>query len=145
MSVKQMREAFSLNFAKQPFLVDLLEGGLKRRRLMVGQTSTSLVSTQQGHKLKKREIDRDTPMWWALQSNGNCQVSIHINGTKMFWLGYFLRKIIQQDNLVKLLHMNQNELTKWQSDREIENYYITQADQLKKVQDEWQQGKHNEY
>ena len=58
-------------------------------------------------------------MWWALQSNGECQVSVYKNGTKIFWLGYFLRKIMHQENLIKLLHENHDELAKWHTDREI--------------------------
>ena len=42
--------------------------------------------------MRKREVERETPMWWALQKDRQLQTSIDRNGTKIFWLGYFLRK-----------------------------------------------------
>jgi len=76
-----------------------------------------------------------------LQSNGECQVSVYKNGTKIFWLGYFLRKIMHQENLIKLLHENHDELAKWHTDREIEHFYINKAKELKKAQESWKLGK----
>ena len=55
---------------------------------------------------RKEEINQDTPMWWALQKNNELQVSIDRNNTKMFWLGYFLRKNMLEENLIKLTFIN---------------------------------------
>jgi len=62
-------------------------------------------------------------MWWALQTDGQLQTSITKNCTKIFWLGYFLRKNMQEENLIKVIAINRKELKKWQADHEIDHYY----------------------
>ena len=57
--------------------------------------------------VEKDEFDNNTPMWWALQTDKTCQVSINKDDTKMFWLGYLLRKkILHEDNLKEIKSFN---------------------------------------
>jgi len=67
-------------------------------------------------------------MWWALQTNGKLEKAITKNCSKMFWLGYFLRKQMQKENLFKLIATIKKgeHKAKWQLDHEIENFYFNQ-------------------
>lgn len=62
-------------------------------------------------------------MWWALQTDGHIVTSITKNCTKIFWLGYFLRKNMQEENLIKLMAKNKNEENKWVGEHEVDIYY----------------------
>jgi hypothetical protein len=83
----------------------------------------------------KDELDTNTPMWWALRDAQfkNCQTTIQKECTKMFWLGYFLKKRMQDENHQKIFAANRGELEKWLIDHELRNYYfINQAKLIKK-------------
>lgn len=45
----------------------------------------------------------------------------------MFWLGYFLRKNMHEENLVKLMAMNRKETKKWQQDHEVDLHFLQKA------------------
>jgi hypothetical protein len=62
-------------------------------------------------------------MWWVLQTDGQIKISITKNCTKMFWLGYFLRKSMQEENLIKVMARNKDEEKKWIAEHEIDIYY----------------------
>ena len=52
----------------------------------------------------------------------------------MFWLGYFIRRIMHEDNLDKLKHINRDQLHSWESNNEIKNYFTNQAKKVKLAQ-----------
>jgi len=66
------------------------------------------------------EIQRDTPMYWILQTKGNIQQTILKNSTKIFWLGYFLRKMMQEENLQRVKALNNEQLESHQAERAID-------------------------
>lgn len=69
-------------------------------------------------------------MWWALRdiTHKNCQTTIQKESTKMFWLGYFLKKRIQDENFQKIVAFNRGQLEQWLVDHELRSYYfINQA------------------
>lgn len=45
----------------------------------------------------------------------------------MFWLSYFLRKNLQEENLDKVQSLNKGTLEKWQSDQIFKQFYVHQA------------------
>ena len=49
----------------------------------------------------------------------------------MFWLGYFIRRIMHEENLEKLKMINMERLKIWESDNEIKNFYINQARKIR--------------
>ena len=76
-------------------------------------------------------------MWWALQTNGKLEKAITKNCTKMVWLGYFLRKQMQKENLLKLMaaiRKGENK-AKWLQDHEIEHLYYKQRLDVKQSQE----------
>ena len=76
-------------------------------------------------------------MWWALQTEGRLEKSVTKNSTKMFWLGYFLRKQMQKENLFKLIAKNKkgDHFMKWAADHEIETYYYNKRLECKRYQE----------
>lgn len=74
----------------------------------------------------KDELDTNTPMWWALRDTQlkHCQTTIHKESTKMFWLGYFLKKRLQDENFQRIFALNKGELEKWLVDHELRSYYF---------------------
>ena len=69
-------------------------------------------------------------MWYALQFKDDCQITIRVQYSTMFWLGYFIRRIMHEENLEKLLKIQENKLNVWESDNEIKNYYINSAKKI---------------
>jgi len=59
-------------------------------------------------------------MWWALQTDGRNITSINKNSTKIFWLGYFLRKNSQEENLQRIMAIHRKDMRKWHQDHEID-------------------------
>ena len=57
-------------------------------------------------KVEKDELDKNTPMWYALQHQNSCQMTIRVQHSTMFWLGYFIRRIMHEENLEKLKMIN---------------------------------------
>ena len=49
--------------------------------------------------IERYEMDTNTPMWHALRDpkTKNCQVTIKEQYYIMFWLGYFIRKIMHKE------------------------------------------------
>ena len=45
----------------------------------------------------------------------------------MFWLGYFIRRIMHEENLDRNKSYNFDKLEIWESDNEIKNYFINMA------------------
>ena len=86
--------------------------------------------------LDRDEMDRNTPMWLALSdTKGACQVTIKEQHSIMFWLGYFIRKIMHDDNLERLKQINKDTLSTWANQMEIKHYYINEAKELKSLQE----------
>ena len=54
-------------------------------------------------------------------------MTIRVQYSTMFWLGYFIRRIMHEENLEKLLKIQENRLSLWESENEIKNYFINQA------------------
>ena len=51
----------------------------------------------------------------------------------MFWLGYFLKKRVQDENYQRVLAMNKGELDKWLVENELKSlYFINRAKQTKR-------------
>ncbi|MFO0116728.1 MAG: hypothetical protein ACK521_03650 [bacterium] len=42
----------------------------------------------------------------------------------MFWLGYFLKKRLQDENFQRIFALNKGELEKWLVDHELRSYYF---------------------
>lgn len=53
----------------------------------------------------------------------------------MFWLGYFLRKNMHEENLIKIIAMHRKETKKWQQEHEVELFWLSKAQEQKKCQD----------
>ena len=53
----------------------------------------------------------------------------------MFWLGYFIRKIMHDDNLERIKQLNKENLKHWEKDMEIKDYYKNEANKIKQIQD----------
>jgi hypothetical protein len=73
--------------------------GQKRKKLLALAPNQSIderkrLFSESNRTIMKDELDKNTPMWWALRDANlqNCQTTIQKECTKMFWLGYFLRK-----------------------------------------------------
>ena len=49
----------------------------------------------------------------------------------MFWLGYFIRRIMHEENLEKNREFNFDRLKIWESNNEIKNYFINQAKKVR--------------
>ena len=49
----------------------------------------------------------------------------------MFWLGYFIRKIMHDDNLERIKQLNKENLKHWEKDMEIKDYYKNEANKIK--------------
>lgn len=50
----------------------------------------------------------------------------------MFWLGYFIRRIMHEENLEKLqkhIRVQQNQV--WESENEVKHFFINQAKQVR--------------
>ena len=79
-------------------VLEFITESAKRKKLQGLPSSTSIEERERelkviDPKVYKDELDTNTPMWWALQdSMRSCQTTIQKDGTKMFWLGYFLKK-----------------------------------------------------
>lgn len=52
----------------------------------------------------------------------------------MFWLGYFIRRIMHEENLEKNKSYNFDKLPLWESENEIKNYFINQAKAIRQEQ-----------
>lgn len=91
--------------------------------------------------IERDEMDKNTPMWLALRDpKGTCQVTIKEQHSIMFWLGYFIRKIMHDDNLERLKQINKDTLPTWENQMEIKHYYINEAKELKSLQERAAQG-----
>lgn len=58
--------------------------------------------------IAKPEITQNSPMFWALQTEGKLDMAITKDLTKIFWLGYFLRKKMQEENILKVMATHKN-------------------------------------
>lgn len=45
----------------------------------------------------------------------------------MFWLGYFIRRNMHEENLFKLKKIQENNLKEWEEQCEIKNFFLNQA------------------
>ena len=70
-------------------------------------------------------------MWYALQHMNSCQTTIRVQHSTMFWLGYFIRRIMHEENLDRNKSYNFDKLEIWESDNEIKNYFINMARQVR--------------
>ena len=86
---------------------------------------------------ERDEMEKNTPMWHALRDpkTKNCQVTIKEQYYIMFWLGYFIRKIMHDDNLERIKQLNKENLKHWEKDMEIKDYYKNEANKIKQIQD----------
>lgn len=123
-------------YADRPMLKELITDiAYKRRRtdanneLIVSKKFTAYDYDRVNHE--KDELNKQTPMWYALQHQNNCQSTIKVQHSTMFWLGYFIRRIMHEDNLDKLKHINRDQLHSWESNNEIKNYFTNQAKKVK--------------
>jgi len=48
------------------------------------------------------------------------------------WLGYFLRKNMLDENLIRLSYINKNLLPQYKAEREIEHYYLLDEEEIRK-------------
>lgn len=114
---------------------------LEETREEIGLSKRVKAGLNQGARTRD-EISRETPMWYILQQDGNLQKTVNRNCTQMFWLSYFLRKALQEENLEKVLYMNNGTLDRWQSEQVFRLYYQHQAAQIHSDQLLRQQKKH---
>jgi hypothetical protein len=42
----------------------------------------------------------------------------------MFWLGYFLKKRVQDENFQRIFALNRGELDKWLAENELKSFYF---------------------
>jgi hypothetical protein len=63
--------------------------------------------------MTKPEVPKNSPMFWALQSEGKLETAITKDLTKIFWLGYFLRKKMQEENMLKVMATHKNQLRRF--------------------------------
>ena len=61
----------------------------------------------------------------------SCQTTIRVQHSTMFWLGYFIRRIMHEENLEKNREFNFDRLKIWESNNEIKNYFINQAKKVR--------------
>lgn len=61
----------------------------------------------------------------------SCQTTIRVQHSTMFWLGYFIRRIMHEENLDKNREFNFDRLKLWESNSEIKNYFINQAKKVR--------------
>lgn len=122
-------------YSDRPFLKELMiDIAYKRRRNDDSSAQVMPKFTAFAYdpvKVEKQELDRNTPMWFALQHMNSCQMTIRVQHSTMFWLGYFIRRIMHEENLEKLKMFNKDCLKIWESDNEIKNYFINQAKKIR--------------
>jgi hypothetical protein len=49
----------------------------------------------------------------------------------MFWLGYFIRRLMHEENLEKLKFINSDKLNIWEAENEIKNFFINQSKKIR--------------
>ena len=125
-------------YKDRPFLKELMFDVVQKRRKIDQQQQVNpnqmMKYTALAYdpvKTVKDELDKNTPMWYSLQYQKGCQTTVRIQHSTMFWLGYFIRRIMHEDNLDKLKQYNHDQLQKWESDNEVKHYFLNQAKKIR--------------
>ena len=99
-------------YADRPFLKELMMDLVHKRRRNDEHTSNVVVKPSftafayDPVNTHKDELDTNTPMWYALQHYNSCQTTIRVQHSTMFWLGYFIRRIMHEENYDKNKYFN---------------------------------------